>query len=372
VTFNLRNALIEMHAIRNADEPYLMYFDETNNIAKLRLNEGRFNVTDNVCFALGGVATLNPVPAPTLGFLTKLLGVQSNVKELKRQHIGKGGFEDIIASSKVQKLLDWLMSQNYFLHYQIIDPLYWGIVDTIDSIVMEIEIKPEQMFFLGQKSKADLHLVIQKNLSETEHIFSTFEYPNITTENISAFYKSLANMVEASNCLDPFHQKHLYDILTMGSKLDNLSVLGGEEKSTLLDSFDKFYAERIMLFKNAKIVFDNEDNVAKRLGAKAYEGIIGKNANYTFVNSKLDTHIQISDLIIGIIGKYFSYLNNNPIEDVMLFLRSLNPVQRHNMEVLNILTDRSDLQCNAFFHYVTSEYLNYKNRKVWQYIGYKW
>ena len=276
---------------------------------------------------------------------------------------------EIIASQRVKKFLDWLLSQDYFVHYQVIDPLYWGIVDIIDTLVMEMDIESEMMFFIGQNSKTDLHHVIQQNLSETEHVFSRFEYPNITTMNIAEFYKALANMVNTSNCLEPFNQKMLRDILTMGSKLKTLSVLGGEDKSTLLDSFDKFYAERIMLFKNARLIFDDEGNIPKKLQDQAYAAMIGTNDNYTFVDSKLNTHIQVSDLIIGIIGKYFSYLNANSIEDVMGFLQNLNPIQRHNMSALNTLTNRSHQQCNAFFHCVVSGHLNDKNRQVWNYIG---
>lgn len=367
ITFNLRESLIEMHAIRNADVPYSMYFDETNNLPKLRLNEGRFNVSDNACFALGGVASLNSTSELPLAFLIDLLEVQSNVSELKLKHIGKGNFVEIIASNRVKKFLDWLISQNYLVHYQIIDPLYWGIVDIIDTI--DIDAKPEILFFLSQNAKTNLHRVIQNNLPETEHIFSKFEYPNISNENITAFYTALVNMVNTSHCLEPFNKKMLCDILMKGSNLKTLSVLGGEEKSTLLDSFDKFYAERIMLFKNAKLIFDDEGNIPKKLQDQVYAEMIGTNDNYAFVDSKLNTHIQISDLIIGLIGKYFSYLNANSTEDVIEFLQNLTSIQSHNMSALNTLTNRSHQQCNAFFHYVVSGHLHDKNRQVWNYIG---
>ena len=51
-----RKTLIEMHGIRNADVAYTIYFDETNNIAKLRLNAGKLNVSDSACYQISSTA----------------------------------------------------------------------------------------------------------------------------------------------------------------------------------------------------------------------------------------------------------------------------------------------------------------------------
>ena len=189
-----RKTLIEMHGIRNADVAYTIYFDETNNIAKLRLNAGKLNVSDSACFALGGLAMVGRKELPLLSDLTELFGVASSVDELKRRHLGKGDFTAILASTKVKKFLDWLLSQDYYLHYQIVDPLYWGLVDIIDNVVMELDIPMEQKFFFSQNAKADLHRVVQHHLSATEAIFAQFDYPKVTPVNSLAFYLSLIHI----------------------------------------------------------------------------------------------------------------------------------------------------------------------------------
>lgn len=364
-----RNTLIEMHGIQNADVAYTIYFDETNNIAKLRLNAGKLNVSDSACFALGGLAMVGTKQEPTLADLTALFGVTSSVDELKRRHLGKGDFTAILASEKVKKFLDWLLSQDYYLHYQIVDPLYWGLVDIIDNVVMELDAPMENKFFFGQNGKADLHRVVQHNLPATEAIFARFDYPNVTPANSFNFYGALTELVQTSECLEPYQQMMLGGILEMGMKLVPSGLLGGEDPDTLLSSFDKFYAERIMLFKNATIIFDNETRISESLAGPAYEAMIGQHKNYHFSDSKTNTYIQLSDLIIGIIGKYFSFLNTHETHEVEQFLCNISAVQQHNLANLKRLIDRSDAQCNAFYHYVISAHLSDKNRQVWEFLG---
>lgn len=364
-----RKTLIEMHGIRNADVAYTIYFDETNNIAKLRLNAGKFNVSDSACFALGGLATIGTKELPLPTDLTALFGVTSSVDELKRRHLGKGDFTAILASEKVKKFLDWLLSQDYYLHYQIVDPLYWGLVDIIDNVVMELDIPMEKKFFFSQNAKADLHRVVQHHLSATEAILAQFDYPNVTPANSQAFYRTLADLVQASDSLEPYPQMMLAGILEMGMQTQHSGLLGAEEANTLLDSFDKFYAERIMLFKNSNIIFDNETRISERLTGPAYETMIGAHKNYQFADSKTNTNIQLSDLIIGMIGKYFSFLNTHETHEVEQFLCNISAIQQHNLTNLKRLIDRSDAQCNAFYHYVISAHLSDKNRQVWEFLG---
>ena len=158
-------------------------------------------------------------------------------------------------------------------------------------------------------------------------------------------------------------------ILEMGMQTQPSGLLGGEEANTLLDSFDKFYAERIMLFKNSTIIFDNETRISERLTEPAYEIMIGAHKNYQFADSKTNTNIQLSDLIIGIIGKYFSFLNTHETHEVEQFLCNTSAIQQHNLTNLKRLIDRSDAQCNAFYHYVISAHLSDKNRQVWEFLG---
>lgn len=51
---HIRRLQIQMHGLSGADLHYTFYHDETNNIKKLRLKGGKFNVTNPSVFVLGG------------------------------------------------------------------------------------------------------------------------------------------------------------------------------------------------------------------------------------------------------------------------------------------------------------------------------
>ncbi len=234
---------------------------------------------------------------------------------------------------------------------------------------MGLDIPMSQKFFISQNAKADLHRVVQHHLSATEVVFARFDYPNVTPANNRNFYQAIVDMVQASECLEPHPKMMLRGILEMGMRLEPSGLLGGEDANTLLDSFDKFYAERIMLFKNSTIIFDNETRISERLGGPAYEEMIGVQKNYQFTDSKSNIFVQLSDLIIGIVGKYFSFLNTHETHEVAQFLSILSSAQQHNLKNLKRLIDASDAQCNAFYHYVISAHLSDKNRLVWEFLG---
>lgn len=363
-----RESIIKLNGIRNASRPYHFFYDETNNIAKLRLKSGRLNVSDPQCFALGGVVTVHQPSIPNLSFFLSLLNLQPSVPELKREYLGKGEFLGVLDGERTHIFLEWLASQSYFLHYQIVDPLYWGMVDIIDSVVDDMQITA-QVIVLSRGAKADLHRVFQHDLPETERVFTRFEYPNIKSKNLRHFFQALMKMVRASKALPIMNQKMLEGLLEIGSNKTDMPFLGGEEEATLLDSFDKFYAERIMLFENGTHIFDIETRIQGRIAGEAYQRMIGPQTSYTFADSKSDMGVQVSDLIIGIIGKYFSFLNAIESDNLLPTLVGLSQRQLDNLNSLKTLIDRSDAESNAFFHHVISAYLSEKHQRVFAYLG---
>ena len=55
----MRNSIILRFGLSNVDGPYTFYYDETNNVRKLRLtSDGSMNVSRPDCFVLGGVLQL--------------------------------------------------------------------------------------------------------------------------------------------------------------------------------------------------------------------------------------------------------------------------------------------------------------------------
>ncbi len=76
--------------------------------------------------------------------------------------------------------------------------------------------------------------------------------------------------------------------------------------------------------------------------------------NYEFVNSKDNTMIQISDLVAGLLGKMFTFINSIPNNDMRKTVTKLNDVQICNCLAFNGLRKKSDLRNKGFLHSLTT------------------
>jgi hypothetical protein len=105
------------------------------------------------------------------------------------------------------------------------------------------------------------------------------------------------------------------------------------------------------VFKNSFHIFDNETEVEKILSD--YNLMDGKReVSFRFSDSKKEVGIQLSDVIIGFIGKYFIFIEDNSMSELLKKKDNLNTTQMKNLNMLRRLIDASDEICNAFFHRV--------------------
>lgn len=87
------------------DAQYTFYYDETNNIKKLHLNKGNFNVAFSSNFVLGGLAYMGA--KPDVSDIFEGLNLQANTNEVKLKHLAFGDFMDCLTSRKLT--LFWSM-----------------------------------------------------------------------------------------------------------------------------------------------------------------------------------------------------------------------------------------------------------------------
>jgi len=140
-----RESEIEVMQFENIDNKYTFFYDETNNIRKLFLKEnGKVNIQLkelNQNFLLGGVCyedttTLTSVDFEKLKsdlYLDKKI-IENNW-EIKFKHIAKGDFLECLKSKKLKTFLEWIISNNLYIHYSSLDIFYWSIVDILESSV---------------------------------------------------------------------------------------------------------------------------------------------------------------------------------------------------------------------------------------------
>ena len=109
--------------------------------------------------------------------------------------------------------------------------------------------------------------------------------------------------IEAENKADDFALESMRQLLKSARKKKKLCFLTDNENLMLMDGYESLYIKPIYMFPNSEHIFDEETEIMKKICSTPI--ILGGNElhNYSFVKSTENRIVQLSDVIIGIIGK---------------------------------------------------------------------
>ena len=114
---------------------------------------------------MGGVAHRGaPRPLDITG-LRRAVRLQATAKELKREYLGKGDILRLLGMRKVETFLDWVAAEGLLVHYIALDPLYWALVDIIDSVISHDHLTHLQAYHWQLKN--DLFIVLAADWVDT-------------------------------------------------------------------------------------------------------------------------------------------------------------------------------------------------------------
>ena len=311
----MRDIIVAAYQLTNVDEPYTFYYDETNNVRKLHLTADGMNIRRPECFVIGGIVHRGPPRPIDLAPLRAGLRLQATVKEIKLEHLGKGRFLQVLASPKVETFLAWIAAQGFLIHYQVTDLLYWSIVDIVDSILTEIGESPLTAAHLLLKDS--LYSVLRDDVDGTAELLGRYTYPDVGRARRSAFIAELLALVEhREHLLEHFPFYMLKGLLQMARGLESLPYLEDETPNVLIDGFGAFFMNRLMLFKNAQHILDDEKRIEAYLNALELSDKDVPLRHYRFANSKSEPGVQLSDPAAGLLGKLFSHVNRTSLDDL--------------------------------------------------------
>lgn len=349
----MRNPILTAYHLPNVDEPYTFYYDETNNIRKLHLTSAGLNIRRPECFVLGGIVHRGPPRPVVLAELRAALPLQPSVKEIKLKHLGAGGFFELLASPKVETFLEWLTAQEFLLHYQVIDLLYWSIVDIVDSILAEIG-EPALMA-AHLLLKDSLYTVLRDDVDGTAELLGRYNYPDVGSERRSAFIAELQDLVEHRGpLLEHFPLYMLKGLLEAARGLDSLPYLEDETPNVLVDGFGSFFLNRLCLFTKAQHILDDEKQIEAYLESLSLSESGVRLRHFRFANSQSEAGVQLSDPVAGLLGKLFSHLNRTPFDELEQEMANLTDQQWRGLTLLARLLDASTDECPGFAQYVIS------------------
>lgn len=95
-----RDLMIEFQGLENMDVNYTFYYDETNNGRKFHLADGRFNISIDQNFILGGIVYEGQSNDIEPTELFQRLDLQKTINEVKFKHIASGDFINVLKSKK--------------------------------------------------------------------------------------------------------------------------------------------------------------------------------------------------------------------------------------------------------------------------------
>ena len=323
----LRNLAINLHGLCNVDEVYTIYYDETNNIRRLLVTPDGLNVQEPRCYVLGGIAYKGSRHRLCVDDLRSTLRIQKSTVELKLKHLGKGDFVKLLASKKISIFLKWILSEEIYLHYQVVDVLYWSVVDIVDSILTEL--RQSELLAYAPLLKSDLYEVLRYDLDYTVEMYSRYSYPDVGKQRRRDFIEELLSMlVTRRDLLQDINYYVLKGLLQAAAKLESLPYLENEKPNVLLDGFSEFYSNRICMFKNSVHIMDIEEIIEKRLNTLEFVDEGNPVTNYQFVDSKREVGIQVSDIVVGLLGNFFTFINNRKSKDLFTIKSNLSAIQR--------------------------------------------
>lgn len=349
----IRNPIIALYGLPNVDGEYTFYYDETNNVRKLRLTPDGMNIRRPDCFVLGGVLQArNPKPIDLVP-LRSALRLQQNVGELKLKHIASGGFLDVLRSARLETFLEWLAAERLLVHYQVTDLLYWSIIDIVDSILTEAG--ATQLMAVHPMLKDSLYTVLRDDIDGTAEMLGRYDYPDVGPDRRAAFIAELLELAEQrEHLLEHFPYYMLKGLLQTARGLDALPYLEDQTPNVLIDGFGTFFANRLCLFKSGHHILDDEKQIEAYLESLQISDQGVPLRHYRFVNSKAEPGVQLSDAVAGLLGKLFSYLNRTNMAELEKDTAGMSDIQLRNLALLARLLDRSTDECPGFAQYVIS------------------
>jgi hypothetical protein len=249
--------------------------------------------------------------------------------------------------------LRWLRDQRLLIHFQIVDLLYWSIVDVIDSILAELG--ERELFGFHLLLKDSLYTILRDDVSGTAEMLGRYNYPDVGRENGVRFIDEIRDLTTAcGELLGDFDRQMLLGVLKMARGLKTLPYLENKTPNVLIDGFGGFVASRLWLFKNSQHILDQEPHVEKYLASAGFRDGDRPLAKWRFADSKHEGGIQVSDLATGLLGKLFTYFNNVDVEQIRIDATAFSDIQRTAFRSLKALIDDSIDECPGFANYVNS------------------
>lgn len=360
------------------ERAYTFYYDESNNVRKLYINEGddSYNIDNDKAkaaatnFMLAGVAHKGSESSAEVERLFSGLQLQPSSKELKFKHVARGDFFSVLKSTQVRTILRWLLESDLYVHYFNLNIEYWSFIDIVDDCVLHC-LENERLTFQGDahfRYYLDYHKdfllrLIRENRMAFIATVKRYGYPSFNGRERD-FLSALRGLIsqhtieaaasksqEGGDDLMGF--KSLDELLELSLDIEEMALTLGPEENMLIDGLSVFYQHRAQSFPNSTHIFDEENEVEEAflsMTAHSYMPLV----RGRFVKSMDSPLTQLSDVVAGLFARYFNFIERNALEEMEEMRRGFNHVQRENIGLIRSLVEKTDAECPHMLLYVMS------------------
>jgi len=334
------------------DERFHFFYDESNNCRKFWIKpkeeNGQFNSNINEDFVLAGIAYEGDDFQVDFENIKDMLGLQKNVKEIKfKSQFSENSFLDCMKKKRLTTLFQWIDENNLFIHYSHVNNLYYALVEIIDSITDPSEIEEYDFNYFSIKST--FYRMLKKKEVHLQKVMFDYCFPNIKNEDIKGFCDGLLNLFE-NRYNQSIEEKFITGMIERASKSDSLIFIQDNEDYIMQANYVEFYINPISTYENSVHIFDEELEIQKYFDECNFVRNGLEIDCFKFVNSKDDVLVQVSDVVAGIFGKLFSYINSNDLKDIRSNVSELDQTQITNILMINKLRYKSDKRNRGFLH----------------------
>lgn len=342
------------------DEKMVFYYDETNNIRKLHLrDDGQPNNREMKNFILGGIAHRALTPLPDAASLRQALRIQVSAPEIKFDLVAKGDYLDVLRSRKLKIFLEFLLRHRIYIHYFNLNLVYWSLIDIIDSMLADSSFRKFSIFH--REIKNELHAIVSRNLFSFLALLRAYDYPNVGSK-ASEFVTSILNFLnETAKIPRSAADGLLKSMLKEATKLEELVFLVNNESHVLIDGLHNFYVRPVCLFRKSEHIFDEEMTVQRQLGDVDFRNGT-KRVLFSFVDSKQSFGVQLSDVVCGLLGKHFNFIEESSMQKLREVTKGLDETQRANLNLLGKLIDASDRVSNGMIYRTVPDDSDFKHQ----------
>lgn len=346
----------------NWDQPLRMYYDETNNIRRLKLSEVGLNAPADKTFAIAGIALKPGQSLSGWQELRQTMSIQVSATEVKFKHVAPPDYEGALNSNKLSALLNWLIEADALIHYSVLDVLYWSILDIVESLMPDDRLAIVEFH---SELKNELYFAVTLDPNAFMMLLHSFGYPNLQRPDVGPFLETVLRFVEQKVPVDRnAATAMLKQVLRRAAKLPELELdfLHDNEPGELIGDFNAHFMHCLCVFKHASHVLDRETHVEKALQQmELRDG--DRRLDYRFSDSKEEILIQVSDVVTGLLGRHFSYLQQHSLQELRRNLARFSERQMKNLGLLKMLIDRSDAFSDGLFHAVLPWDTFFKNNE---------